>query len=308
MDFYKLHYFMTVAKYEHITQASQELHISQPALSKIISQLEAELGVSLFTRSGKSIRLNEHGRLFLDFCNRMMQEYGDVCGRLAEYADGQSGSVTIGCSFAPRTPDWLSDFVYDYIKTRPKISFACAQMSIEDLQAALDRHELDIIFTETPLVGANILWRKLFTERIAVLLSPDHPLAAKEELHVRDLEGEVFFSTTTYSGVQDITKKYCRKAGFVPFVRYSGHNIQIIGDLVAAGEGVAFISEHVLGSYMAFQTEGSLVSRMLSDDFARRTFGMAVLKNRLLTTAASDFYDLIANYDFATGFDRFSHM
>ena len=78
MELLQLKYFQTVARLEHMTKAAQSLHISQPALSKMIASLEAELGTELFHRERKTIRLNEHGRRFLqqvDNSNDQRQAY-----------------------------------------------------------------------------------------------------------------------------------------------------------------------------------------------------------------------------------------
>jgi DNA-binding transcriptional LysR family regulator len=298
MDFHKLHYFMTVAKHEHMTQASQELHISQPALSKIISQLESELGVSLFERQGKSIKLNEHGRLFLDFTQKIIQDYSDICGKLHEYSDGRLGAVSIGCSFFPRDRDWITERVHDYMRTHDGVSFSCSIMNVEDLRASLEQHEIDIMITEIPVVDANVQWKNLFTERIAALMSPDHPLAGKDRLYVRDLKGETFFASSSFMGLQDITTKYCRKEGFIPSIRYRGNSTALIGEFVSRGKGVALISEHAIGNYIAGRDDVRLVGKILSDDYCKRSFGIAILRNRMLTKAALEFYEVIAGYNF----------
>jgi DNA-binding transcriptional LysR family regulator len=93
--------------------------------------------------------------------------------------------------------------------------------------------------------------------------------------------------------------KYCRKAGFVPFVRYRGHSVKLIAEFVANNDGIAFISEHAFENYEQWAGGGRIVSRILADDFTKRTFGMSILKNRMLTKSASDFYNIIAGHNFA---------
>ena len=84
MELNQLKCFLEVARLEHITQAAEQLHITQPALSKVIARLEDDLGVKLFDREGKNIRLNEYGRVALRYAQRIMYTIGDLQAELEE--------------------------------------------------------------------------------------------------------------------------------------------------------------------------------------------------------------------------------
>lgn len=84
MELNQLKCFLEVARLEHITQAADQLHITQPALSKVIARLEDDLGVKLFDREGKNIRLNEYGRVAQNYAQRIMYTIGDMEAELAE--------------------------------------------------------------------------------------------------------------------------------------------------------------------------------------------------------------------------------
>jgi DNA-binding transcriptional LysR family regulator len=124
----------------------------------------------------------------------------------------------------------------------------------------------------------------------------NHPLAAKEHLCIADLREETFFASNSFMGMQDIITKYCKKAGFKPSIRYWGNSIALISELVSEGEGIAFISEKAFGCYNLNLEDGATESRALTDD--KRIFGIAILKNRILTKAAADFYFMIVNRNF----------
>ena len=78
MELTQLEYFLEVARRQHITQAAEALNITQPALSKTIARLEDDLGVKLFDREGKGIRLNEYGQTALHYAERILYTIGDM--------------------------------------------------------------------------------------------------------------------------------------------------------------------------------------------------------------------------------------
>jgi DNA-binding transcriptional LysR family regulator len=98
MDLLQLHYFQTVARLEHVTRAAEELRVAQPALSKTIARLEAELGVPLFDRRGRRVALNAGGRAFLRHVHRVFREVEDGRQELADLAGLARGTVTVAAT------------------------------------------------------------------------------------------------------------------------------------------------------------------------------------------------------------------
>ncbi len=96
MEWNQLEYFQTVARVQHMTHASEILSISQPALSRSIARLEAELGVQLFERQGRSIILNSYGQLFLKRVNRIIKEFHEGKQELKDLLDPEYGMVSLG--------------------------------------------------------------------------------------------------------------------------------------------------------------------------------------------------------------------
>ena len=104
MNFLQLSYFKKVAELEHISQAANELYISQPALSKSVHLLEEEIGYPLFTREGTGIRLNENGRILYRYACRILSGYQDALSELSDYNHKNHKvvlSMTAGTHFLP---------------------------------------------------------------------------------------------------------------------------------------------------------------------------------------------------------------
>ncbi len=301
LELQKLEYFMRVAQCEHMTQAANDLHMTQPALSRIISQVEAEVGVKLFDRAGKTLRLNDSGRVVYESATRIFEELHDMQERLSDLTDGTRGRLAFASSFPYRETDWIVDAIQRFLRTHGEVEFFQIQKNAADICVALEKREIDIALCDRPILGSGIKWHEVFTERLGVILSTSHPLAKYPVLGLEDLVNEPFFCNDDSSQAQDITSYICEKSGFRPHVKFRGDFPSLIGTAVGQGKGVAFVSE---GAYRyGFGEESSHVwnpmvtFRPIRDEYCRRVFGVAVLKDRYLPKVVQEFYDLLVDYD-----------
>ena len=299
VDFLKLSYFMAVAKHEHITKAANEMNISQPALSRVISQIEDELGVKLFDRGKRQLHLNQCGQAFLEFCTRTMLNYSDVQSQMREMTSGEGGRVSVAVPFPYREPDWLYYFTRRFIASHEGVSFLLNNMGSKQVKQTLYTRETDIALSDVPIIGRNICWRDLFTESIGVLLAADHPLAKKNILCMEDLRTEKFLCNNTSSVDHDYTISLCSTAGYSPNIVFRGTFPDIIGECVSRGAGISLMHEGGFKGYanQRYDWEYNLVYRPLSDDYCTRTYGIATLEDRILPKAAQDFYNDICSAD-----------
>lgn len=301
MELNQLEYFCETAKREHITQAAEALNITQPALSKTIARLEDDLGVRLFDREGKSICLNEYGQVALQYAERILYTIGDMRAELEEMAQGRAGSIRIGSSFPAGEPNWLLEQVRSFVLDRPDIGFHLQQYSTVQLQAALERREIDLAVSSTPMQDENTHWVELFVEPMGVILSAHHPLAARKELSLVDLRQERFYCNNANSDVQELTYRYCEQAGFKPNVHFECEFPSFIGKAVSLGYGISIISrrgfENSLHRANREPWENDIEFRPLKETYCRRVCGVAYLKGRRLPRSAQEFYQhLLSGY------------
>ena len=95
MNLKQLEYFRMIAELEHFTKASEKLLISQSSLSHSIKELEAELGVELFMRQGRNVKLTKYGQMFLPFVEQALDTLGEGCQRLRDYVDPNTGTLNM---------------------------------------------------------------------------------------------------------------------------------------------------------------------------------------------------------------------
>lgn len=114
MEFLQLYYFQTVARTEHMTKAAEELRIAQPSLSKTIARLEADLGVPLFDRHGRQLRLNSYGKTFLQRVDRVFMEIHEGRRELQDRAGLDKGNITLAVSIPKLLPELLGSFLKEF--------------------------------------------------------------------------------------------------------------------------------------------------------------------------------------------------
>lgn len=231
MELLQLKYFELVARLEHMTRASEQLNISQPALSKTIRSLETELNHKLFNRKGKNIMLNSNGDIFLKYVTKVLQGLEDAKLELNDSATSTGQRVHLSMNAASKL---LPDLLMKFKKQYPDINFAITQHSLSS-----DSADLIIDSTKEPLKKENTFI--LLKEEILVALPKDHPLANRSKIQLSDISEENFIGLQKGKALSDITTEYCRQCGFEPRVILESDDPATIRGLINVGLGIAFL-------------------------------------------------------------------
>ncbi len=291
MELNQLRAFLEAARHEHMTRAAEAMHVTQPAMSRMIARLEEELGVRLFDREGRAIRLNEHGRAVLEHTERIFGELDAMRRHLDDLGSSVSGLVRVASSFPNREPDWLYDAIRGFLFAHPQVSFRIRQMSPQEIARALEERRVDLALTVPSVQSAQIVWTHLFSEKMGVLLPRSNPLCDRSALHVADLRGERFLCNNSNSDVYDLTRSFCAQAGFEPDIYYEGDSPQLIGEAISRGLGVSFIAQsHVPAGAAGQSWEQEIVFRPIADEFCCRVCGVAAARGQYETRAVRLFY------------------
>jgi len=288
MELLQLQYFQTVAKLEHMTKAAEELQIAQPSLSKTIARLEEDLGVSLFDRTNRQLRLNAYGKLFLNRVNRILLELHEGKREIAELVDHGQTQITLAVSIPRVLPELLSSFLEHF----PDIKFQQVLESTSSMINLLEKAEIDYCISSVPISGTEIVWEPLITEEIYLVVPPNHRFANRERIHLAEVKDESFISMNTGFGFRNLTDGFCREAGFVPNIAFEGDEPGVIGDLVRKGLGVAFIPE------ISWKDNSNPFPNKLEiiEPKCQRTIGLGWSKRRYLSDYAQQFRQYVLKY------------
>lgn len=288
MEMVHLKYFMLVARYEHITHAAEELHISQPSLSKVIARLEEELGVMLFDRQGRNIHINSFGKAFLKRVERMFLELEDGKKELAEMSGLEQGKISLAWTSVSLLPRILQGFLMEY----PNVSIRQIIASTLEMKHQLESGIIDLCISSPPMEGPGIICQPLFTHEFLLAVPRNHRFANKGSIDLAEVAKEQFISTKQGYGFRDITDEFCQEAGFVPNIVFEGDVAVSLISLVNAGLGVAFMPSPILKDYTAELP----ILLHINKPICQRTIGLAYLEGHYLSKAAWQFSQYIIDY------------
>lgn len=301
MEIRQIKYFIEVAKTEHMTEAALNLHVAQSAVSQQIANLEKELNVKLFERSGRNVKLTPVGRIFLEHIEIAMLEMEHAVEKVNEFLNPETGVIRLGFpnSIAANTlPRVISSFRQEY----PKVNLHVEQGSIQYLFRSIVEGKLNLAFvTPVPKDEKKVSGRIFFSEKLIALVPDDHPLSEQNAIRLNQLRNEPFILLRI--GLEDnIILEACQRDGFQPTVAFEGENIDTIKNLVAAGLGLSLLPESTVYDNLPQGTKKiSVLEPMIS-----RTVGMITTKKRDLSPSEKLFYDYICHfYDTVSRFGQF---
>lgn len=172
LELYRI--FYVVAKNKHMTRASEELHISQPAISQSIKKLENELGGTLFLRSNKGMELTEEGKMFYEYVKGALELINNAENEFTSYKDLSKGEIKIGCS-TTLTKLVLLDTIKEFHKDYPNINIEIKNGLTSDLIQDLKVGKLDfVIFNESNIKEKNVCLKKIKNLKQGFIYNKDY--------------------------------------------------------------------------------------------------------------------------------------
>ena len=238
MDLIQLRYFQAVARHQHVSRAAAELRVAQPALSRTIARLEAELGVPLFDRRGRRVRLNRFGAMFLARAGRALDELDQGQHELRDAAGLAQGTVAV----AAETLRTLSGLVAGFLAGHPGVRFRLFQSPAPAMAAQLQAGEVDLCLASQPLPGpalasAGLVSIELLSEEVLLAVPPSHRLAGRTRAGAGELAGEPFVTTRPGYWQRALTDRLFTDAVIV----CEGDEPYAIRGLISAGVGIGLM-------------------------------------------------------------------
>lgn len=286
MELLQLQYFIAVARLEHMTEAAHRLHVTQSSLSKTIQRLEEDLGVPLFDRSGRKLRLSEPGRRFLPRAEKALFELEQGRQELKDLSGVESNTLKLAVTTASTLPGILQAFR----RKLPDIHFHVQMLSMQEMIALLQRGEVDFCLSSPPVRGEDLECQVVCNDHIYLAVPAGHPLAERKSLSLIELKNEWFVGVKPGYGIRDLVDPVCQASGFLPHYVYEGDEPARLIDLVEAGIGLAFIP----GTARNKHDHIRLIP--LEDERLVREIALLWHKNRYISQAGQIFREVVIGY------------
>ena len=248
MELRHLRYFVAVAETQNVLRAAtQTLHVSQPAVSRQIRDLEDELGVQLFARTGKSIRLTEPGQVFLKAVREVLERVDQAVKETRAVAGADETELHVGYS-PTTTARILPSILRAYQRTMPKVRITLHERSYQKGIAGLRDGELHLAFLPCLAKGGGfrgVRFEELTRERICLVASPDYPLARRRVVKLAEAAREPFIglSREEYPEYHGYLAAIFHSVKQKPRVVEEHDSMSGVVSSVEAGAGVAIASE-----------------------------------------------------------------
>jgi len=243
----QLESFRAVARRRHFARAAVSIGKTQPALTVHIQRLEAELGVTLFERSGRQVQLTPAGEILLPYAEKILADVTEARVRMTEVHGGSAGVVRIGV-IPTIAAHFLPAVFKEYKAQFPQVTVLLREESTTPLLTGLlQSGEIDLSIALRPLQSAGLRPRTLFTEEFCLAVSAEHPLHSQKAVSLAKLKREKFILYKNPGhNTRETTMQYCRNAGFEPEVAFESEQAETIQYLVASNLGVTLLPEMVL--------------------------------------------------------------
>ena len=246
MEVRQLRYFAAVAEYLNFTEAAKHLYVAQSAVSQQIAELEKELGVQLFNRTKRSVKLTNAGKVLLKEANFIIGRMKEAEEKTKQADMGLVGTLRVGyLGYAERS--LLPPFIRHFRQLYPQIELHVDQYHHGELIEMINNEALDIGFTLAFGVESmsHLDFMTIFQETITVVMHEDHPRAKEKIIKLSELSAEPFVVLNRRESPQGYqqTLHICTKNGFTPHIAHEPKLLQTVLMLVDAGMGIAILPQ-----------------------------------------------------------------
>ena len=282
--FRQLRVFNEVAKNLSFARAAENLHLTPPAITMQVKELEGHIGMPLFERSGKKISLTTTGEYMLVYARKILATVKDAEDAAARLQRAETGVLTIG--FVSTAKYFLMRLLADFRALHPGVDIQICIGNRDQLVSMLQNSEVDIAVMGRPPKELQTRAEPFAAHPHVFVAAIDHPLAQRDHLSVEDLRPYDFIVREKGAGTRAAMEKFFEDTHVEPRLKIQLHSNEIIKQAVMAGLGLGFLSLHTIG----LELEHKLI-RMLDVEDAPvvRAWNVVHTHSKMLSPAAESF-------------------
>jgi DNA-binding transcriptional LysR family regulator len=282
--FRQLRIFSEVARHLSFARAAEELHLTPPAVTMQIKELEGHVGMPLFERQGRKVSLTMVGEYMLVYARRMLSTLKDAEDAALQMKRLEIGTLNVG--MVSTAEYFLPRLIALFRREHPGVEVRLAMGNREQLVQMLLRNDVDIAVMGRPPKELAMRAEPFAAHPHVFVAAPDHPLAMEGRIPVNALQGHAFVSREPGSGTRAAMTNFFEKRRFTPRIVMEMPSNETIKQIVMAGLAIGFLSLHVIG--MELRTRGiALID--VEDSPVMRGWNVVHTLSKLLSPAAESF-------------------
>ncbi|VAW74175.1 RuBisCO operon transcriptional regulator CbbR [hydrothermal vent metagenome] len=241
--------FEAVASKLNYTRASEELHLSQPAVSMQIKQLEKTVGINLFEKIGKKVTLTEAGRELHHYARQIQNLLGEASEVLEALKGVRRGHLSL--SVASTANYFATNLLANFKRQYPETTFNLDVTNRKILLSQLEHNETDIVVMGRPPIEAELIAEPFMENPLVVIAPNSHPLRHNSHLAFDDLQNETFVVRELGSGTRIAMEQFFTENGMELKTGIEMNSNEAIKQAVEAGLGLGIVSIHTLSLELA---------------------------------------------------------
>ncbi|QCI66321.1 LysR family transcriptional regulator [Phreatobacter stygius] len=263
-DLARLRYFVAVAEALSFREAAGRLNVAQPAVSRAVQQLEAEIGFKLFERTTRRVALTPAGAVLARDASEALQQLQRAVRDAGQVAAGDAGELIIGYS-AQATHGPMAEIIIRFRSAYPSAQVSLYSLSSQEQLPAIDNGTIDLGFLLSAACKPPLRHVVVARQRFVMLVSRQSPLAGRASISLGELAATPFVIGTPkrWSSFRALITNVCLGAGFVPDIAEEADDVPVLLQLVSLGRGVT-----LYGSAIAPMLQPDIVAVPISDPHA----------------------------------------
>lgn len=294
MTFEQIKSFLAIVKYNHFTLASQELYISQSSISKHIKSLEKELGVELFNRQHRNIRLTDAGEEFYKFAKKTMADYENILYEMKKHTCEESSSISIGV-LDTMVEYGIASLIADFQKQYPFIQVDLIERSNHKIIEYLNNSTINLGFINSNYEHrGNLNLRKLINDDLVLVTSKQHIFSSKSSVDIFDTSKEKYICVNGDYYLHNVFLNTWGNLNYFPNTLYIDSQTKTLLALVSENIGITLLPFKVASSYKK-DIDNNIHICNLQNTFSANIF-LAQLKSKKLNKNETLFRDFAINW------------
>ncbi len=294
MNLRALQYLVALADVRHFSRAAERCHVSQPTLSTQVRKLEEELEVQLVERHPRQVMLTPVGEEIVRRARTLLGEMDAIRAVARQSRDPHSGTVRIGI-FPTLAPYFLPHVVPGLRETFPRLTLRLYEEKTENVIHMLAEGKLDAGLLALPLNEEWLTSRTLFEEPFVLALPRNHPLAAREEIDMKDLADQELLLLEDGHCLRDQALEVCQLTGAHEKLDFHATSMETLRHMVAANAGITLMPTLSIKPPLA--STDNLVTRPFKRPGPKRTVAMVWRKSSALSGFLEELADIFAAID-----------
>lgn len=289
LNFNQLRAFFHAAKTQNFTQAAKELFITQPAITAQIRSLEDNCHLTLFKRKGRKLYLTYEGRVLYDHVCKIFEYEKAIEKSISSMLKLSEGMVRIGTT-KTYARFLMPSLVHHYRQIYPNIKIVVNEGASQDMILDLLDFKNDVTVTSKPISSDEVTFTPFRREKLALILSPTHPLTAFKSISFEQLAREPILMKESGSGTRKEVNALFAANRCAPNILMESGNIELIKQLVMRGEGLAFLPGVCVAQEIS---DKKLATVALESYQPSLQVYIAYLKNQQLSPPAQALVDML---------------